>query len=119
MAREIETLPRFEIRPLTTDEGGGYLIEFPEYPGCVADGETPEDAIREGRDALTSYLRTLEELGRPVPQPGDDAYTGQWRQRVPKSLHAALARRAEREGVSLNMLVTALLAEGLGRRANQ
>ncbi|UEM22172.1 type II toxin-antitoxin system HicB family antitoxin [Skermanella mucosa] len=108
-------MPRFEIRPLAADEGGGYLIEFPDYPGCVADGETPEDAIREGRDALTSYVRTLEELGRPVPSPGEDAYTGQWRQRVPKSLHAALSRRAEREGVSLNMLVTALLAEGLGR----
>jgi len=119
MAREIQSLPRFEIRPLTAGEGGGYLIEFPEYPGCVADGETPEEAMREGRDALTSYLRTLKELGRSVPPPGEDAYTGQWRQRVPKSLHAALSRRAEREGVSLNMLVTVLLAEGLGRRADR
>jgi len=32
-------------------------------------------------------------------------------------LHAALARRAEREGVSLNMLVTTMLAEGIGRRS--
>jgi antitoxin HicB len=119
MAREFQVLPRFEIRPLTAEEGGGFLIEFPEYPGCVADGETPEEAMREGRDALASYLRTLEELGRPVPSPGEDAYTGQWRQRVPKSLHAALSRRAEREGVSLNMLVTVLLAEGLGRRADR
>jgi antitoxin HicB len=115
MAADLETLPRFEIRPLTTQEGGGYLVEFPEYPGCIADGESPEEAIREGRDALTSYLQTLEELGRPVPKTGD-VYGGQWRQRVPKSLHAALARRAEREGVSLNMLVTTILAEGLGRR---
>lgn len=116
MATELETLPRFEIRPLTPDEGGGYLVEFPEYPGCIADGESPEEALREGRDALVSYLRTLEELGRPVPNTGD-VYGGQWRQRVPKSLHAALARRAQQEGVSLNMLVTALLAEGLGRRS--
>ncbi|WP_198038373.1 type II toxin-antitoxin system HicB family antitoxin [Skermanella stibiiresistens] len=64
MARENQNPPRFEIRPLAADEGGGYRIEFPEYPGCVADGETPEEAIREGRDALISYLRTLEELGR-------------------------------------------------------
>ena len=115
MATEFETLPRFEIRPLTPEEGGGYLVEFPEYPGCIADGESPEEALREGRDALVSYLRTLDELGRPVPNSGD-VYGGQWRQRVPKSLHAALARRAQQEGVSLNMLVTALLAEGLGRR---
>jgi antitoxin HicB len=71
-----ETPPRFEIRPLTTQEGGGYLVEFPEYPGCIADGESPEEAIREGRDALTSYLQTLEELRRPVPKTGD-VYSGQ------------------------------------------
>lgn len=115
MTSEIDDLPRFEIRPLTDEEGGGYLVEFPDFPGCIADGETPEEAIREGRDAMLSYRRTLEELGRPVPASGD-VYGGQWRQRVPKSLHAALSRRAEHEGVSLNMLVTAMLAEGLGRR---
>lgn len=115
MAIELTTLPRFETRPLSDEEGGGYLIEFPDFPGCIADGETPEEAIREGRDALTSYLRTLDELKRPVPKTGE-VYGGQWRQRVPKSLHAALARRAEHEGVSLNMLVTTMLAEGMGRR---
>jgi antitoxin HicB len=108
-------LPRFEIRPLTVEEGGGYLIEFPDYPGCIADGETPEEAVQEGRDALASYVNTLAELGRTMPSSGE-AFGGQWRQRVPKSLHAALARRAEHEGVSLNMLVTTLLAEGIGRR---
>jgi antitoxin HicB len=112
----ISPLPRVEIRPLTPEEGGGYLAEFPDYPGCISDGETPEEAIREGVDALKSYLVTLEALGRTPPAKGD-LYGGQWRQRVPKSLHAALARRAAREGVSLNTLVTTMLAEGLGRRA--
>ena len=60
-------LPRFEMRPLRQDEGGGYLIEFPEYPGCVADGETPEKAMSEGADALKSYRDTLRELGRAIP----------------------------------------------------
>jgi antitoxin HicB len=109
-------LPRFEIKPLSTEDGGGYLIEFPDFPGCISDGETPEEAIREGRDALASYKRTLEELGRKIPESGE-AFAGQWRQRVPKSLHADLARRAANEGVSLNMLVTTILADGLARRA--
>ena len=110
-----ESLPRFEIRPLSEDDGGGYLIEFPDYPGCIADGATPEEAICEGRDALKSYLATLKDLGRATT--GAEIFGGQWRQRVPKSLHAALVRRASHEGVSLNMLVTALLAEGIGRRS--
>lgn len=109
-------LPRFEINHLTEDDGGGYLIEFPDFPGCIADGATPEEAIREGRDALLSYKRTLEELGRKIPESGA-AFAGQWRQRVPKSLHAALVRRAANEGVSLNTLVTAMLAEGVAKRA--
>lgn len=61
-------LPYCVIHPLTESEGGGYLIEFPDYPGCMADGATPEEALQEGRDALRSYVLTLEELGHPLPQ---------------------------------------------------
>ncbi|TWG96322.1 hypothetical protein L598_002700000520 [Mesorhizobium sp. J18] len=57
-------LPRFVMQPLATEDGNGYLVEFPDYPGCIADGETPEEAIKEGRDALKSYLATLHQLGR-------------------------------------------------------
>jgi antitoxin HicB len=60
-------LPRCVIRPLTLAEGGGYMIEFPDYPGCIADGGTPEEALHEGYDALQSYLLTLKELEHPIP----------------------------------------------------
>lgn len=107
----------FTIRPLAKDEGGGFLIEFPDVPGVLSDGETPEEAIENGRDALKAALLTLKEFGDPIPRPGAvGAASGQWRQRVPKTLHARLAERARREGVSLNTLVTAMIAEGLGRR---
>lgn len=43
-------------------------------------------------------------------------YSGQWRIRLPKHLHAALALQAKEEGVSLNMLAVALLAEGIGKK---
>ncbi|WP_206077030.1 type II toxin-antitoxin system HicB family antitoxin [Palleronia sediminis] len=62
-----EHLPHFEVRPLSAEDGGGYLIRFPDYPGCIADGETPEEAIRAGADALRSYRTTLKELDRAVP----------------------------------------------------
>jgi antitoxin HicB len=107
----------FTIRPLNSDEGGGYLIEFPDVPGCISDGETPAEAIINGRDALSSVLLTMREFGDPIPKPGGaTSSSGQWRQRVPRSLHSRLVARAQQEGVSLNMLVTTMIAEGLGRR---
>ena len=112
---DLKTYP-FTIRPLPKDDGGGYLIEYPDVPGCMSDGETEEQAIKNGRDALKSCLRTMKEFGDVIPKPSSfGTSSGQWRQRVPKSLHARLVARAQREGVSLNSLVTALIAEGLGR----
>jgi antitoxin HicB len=58
--------------------------------------------------------RTYQVFGKRIPQPDSVARSGQWRQRVPRSLHARLVERAEREGVSLNTLVTAPIAEGIG-----
>ena len=37
----------FEIRPLSEEDGGGFLITFPDLPGCMSDGETPEEAIHQ------------------------------------------------------------------------
>lgn len=109
---------RFTIRPLAEGEGTGYLIEYPDLPGCMSDGETIEEAIANGADAKQAWLTTVIEDGLPVPPPThpDAAYSGKWQIRVPRSLHRHLAERAELEGVSLNALATAFLAEGLGRK---
>jgi antitoxin HicB len=106
-----------EVRLLTKEEGGGYLISFPDFYECISDGETPEEAIRNGMDALTETIAALEDMGLPVPAPGSGgAFSGKFIQRMPKSLHARLAARARQEGVSMNALVTACLAESLGGR---
>ncbi len=41
----------FVMRPLSPEEGGGWLITFPDLPGCMSDGETPEEALENGKDA--------------------------------------------------------------------
>lgn len=109
----IDSYP-FTIRPLADSEGGGFAIEYPDLPGCISDGETPEEALRNGSDAVKAYLLSCVKHGDPIPKAG--AASGQWRQRVPRSIHARLVARARQEGVSLNALVTAMIAEGLGRR---
>jgi antitoxin HicB len=105
-----------EVRPLAEDDGGGFLATFPDLPGCMADGETPEAAIREALDAAVSWLATAAEAGDPIPAPGTGGESGRFVARIPKSLHVRLAGRARQEGVSLNTLVVALLAEGVERR---
>jgi antitoxin HicB len=104
----------FTVRPLSEADGGGFAIEYPDLPGCISDGSTPEEALEHGCDAVKSYLLSCAKHGDPIPRPS--AASGQWRQRVPRSLHARLVARARQEGVSLNTLVTAMIAEGLGKR---
>jgi antitoxin HicB len=57
----------FTVRPFEVEEGGGYLVEFPDLPGCTADGATVDEALSEAADALRSRLGTMRELGRPIP----------------------------------------------------
>jgi antitoxin HicB len=114
--RDLSQYP-FEIRPLSEEDGGGFLISFPDFSECLSDGETPEEAIRNGLDALQETIAALESMNLPVPEPGSGgSFSGKFIQRVPKSLHARLAARAKQEGVSMNSLVTTILAESLGRR---
>jgi antitoxin HicB len=114
--RDLSQYP-FEIRPLSDEDGGGFLISFTDFSECISDGETVEEAIQNGMDALQETIAALESLNLPVPEPGSGgSYSGKFIQRVPKSIHARLAMRAKQEGVSMNSLVTSILAESLGRR---
>ena len=102
------------LSPLPEDEGGGYMVTIPDLPGCLADGETVEEAIAEARDAFEAWTTAEREDAGTLPAP--KTYSGQFVQRIPKTLHMRLARRAESEGVSLNHLAATLLAEGLAGR---
>ena len=106
---------QFTIRELAIDDGGGFLIEFPDLPGCMSDGETVEEAIANGSDAVQCWITVAKEKGREVPDPGEiENQSGKWVQRVPRSLHARLTKQAKREHVSLNTLVVSILSESLG-----
>ena len=59
----------YEIRPLTPDEGGGFLITYTDFRGCYSDGETIEEAIVNGRDALIATIEALRAWNLPVPAP--------------------------------------------------
>ena len=108
---------RITVRPLSKEEGGGYLVEYPEIPGCMSDGETIEEALANGREALRDCLEVFRESGQKPPSPGIEA--AQWRQRLPRTLCLKLTEQARKEGVSINSFVTALIAEAIGQRRQQ
>lgn len=105
----------FDLRPLPKAQGGGWLITWRDLPGCMSDGETPEEAIENGRDAFAAWMAVRQGvLKKPSPKPSAPAgKPARFVLRTPKSMHARLVARAEAEGVSLNTLVTTLLAENL------
>jgi antitoxin HicB len=106
----------FTVRKLTAEEGGGYLVEYPDVPLCQSDGETIEGAITNGRDALRGNLMCYLKEGKPLPKPSSgQAYSGTFRVRMSKTLHAQIAARAKEEGVSLNLFVVEATAEAVGK----
>ena len=60
------------VRPLSEAEGGGFLATVPDLPGCMSDGETPEEAIVNVRDAILSWFEMAEEMKRPIPAPSSE-----------------------------------------------
>ena len=57
----------------------------------------------------------MAEMEDHADMPAPKTYSGQFVQRIPKSLHRQLAKCTENEGVSLNQFATTLLAQGVVR----
>lgn len=109
---------RYSARIVWSDEDGGYIATAPELEGVSAFGETLEDALAELGIACDVWLEEACASGRELPVPLTlPSYSGQFRLRLPRSLHGWLAARADLEGVSLNTLVVQLLSEARGKRS--
>jgi predicted RNase H-like HicB family nuclease len=52
-----------------SDEDEAYIVTVPELPGCKTHGETREEAVQQGQDAIESWIMVAQELGRAVPRP--------------------------------------------------
>lgn len=106
---EYLSLPyKMEVIP-DTDEGG-FVVSFPELPGCLSSGETMEQAIANAADAKKAWLEAAIDDGIVISEPDSlDEYSGQFKLRMPKSLHRSLAEHSKREGISMNQYCVYLL----------
>ncbi len=92
-------------------EEGGYLAEVLELPGCISEGDTPEDAYRNLDDAMAGWIGASLDSNRPIPEPvGAKEYSGNFPLRISTDLHRAAALRAIQEGVSLNQWIARAIA---------
>lgn len=61
------------IIPLSEEEGGGFLGYVPDLRGCMSDGETPDEALANVREAIGEWLEESARIGRDAPEPGSAA----------------------------------------------
>ena len=100
---------------LIPEPGGGWFVEVAELPGCMSEGDDPQDAITMIRDAMRCWLEVALADGLPIPEPRElEQYSGKFVVRVPRWLHRELVRTTDQEGVSLNQFVSTALARAVG-----
>lgn len=108
---EYMALPyRLEIIP-DPDEGG-FVGAYPELPGCLTSGETMEEVAKNAEDAKRAWISAALEEGVAIHEPDMlNAYSGQFKLRIPKSLHRSLAEHSKSEGISMNQYCLYLLSK--------
>jgi len=106
-------------RILIPETDGTFRGEILEFPGCIATGDTPAEALSALEDTAGAWLAAALANGQTIPAPIEaNDFSGRLALRLPRSLHKKAARMAERDGVSLNQLVVASVAEYVGERSN-
>ena len=88
---------------------------YPDLPGCLTCSENMEGIISSAQDAKRTWLLAALEDGITIPEPSSEdddnsGYSGQFKIRMPKSLHRSLAVNAKKEGTSMNQYCVYLLS---------
>jgi predicted RNase H-like HicB family nuclease len=116
--KSAEYLKRPYARLVLPDTDGSFAAEIFEFPGCVAVGATPAEALANLDEVAVDWIDAAIEQGQEIPEPFDSAsYSGKLVLRMAKSLHKRAAQTAEHEGISLNQFINNCVAEQVGIRA--
>jgi len=60
---------RYEVIIYWSAEDAAFVAEVPELSGCMADGQTPQEALANAQVVIREWIETAQELGRPIPEP--------------------------------------------------
>ena len=90
---------------------GGFVVTYPDLPGCITCGKTIESAVANAADAKKAWREAALEEGIEIQEPDSlEDYSGQFKLRIPRSLHRMLAEHSKREGISMNQYCVYLLS---------
>ena len=72
---------------IVEDKGeGGFVVSYPDLPGCITCGETIERAMANALDAKKAWVAAIED-GIEIHEPDSlEDYSGQFKLRLPRSL---------------------------------
>lgn len=113
--KTIEILSKAYARRLIPDETGGFVASIQEFPGCIAEGDTAEEAIKNLDDAAASWVEAALSNGYEIRDPVEFyGYSGKIALRIPRGLHKQVAELAELEDTSINQLLVAAIANYTG-----
>lgn len=60
---------RYEVIIYWSDEDEAFIAEVPELAGCIADGNSYQEALANVEVVIQEWIETAKELGRPIPEP--------------------------------------------------
>ncbi len=107
---------KYEMRMRYDADDKAWFVSFSDLPGCLADGATPSEALRNAERVKKEWIKSALEEGWEISEPSPQIeVSGRLTFRPPKSIHQRIIERAEAEGVSINQLVTTFVVQGLER----
>ena len=104
----------YKIEVLKAEECEGYVLQCPELKGFVTCAISIEEGFEMIEDAKKCWFTACIEDGISIPEPSlSENYSGQFKLRMPKSLHRTLMENAKQEGISMNQYCLYLLSTGV------
>ncbi|HPH40648.1 MAG TPA: toxin-antitoxin system HicB family antitoxin [Candidatus Fermentibacter daniensis] len=108
---DMETLPCYPIT-LVPCEDGGFVAKISDLQGCIAQGDSAEEALAALEEVKSLWIESAMEHGDEIPAPSSDRdYSGRLLVRMPKRLHRELSEAALDAGCSLNQYIVYLLGQ--------
>lgn len=101
MSHKIEIIP---------DAEGGFVAQYPELPGCITSADSLTELEHMLEDCKRAWLEAAIADNAEIYVPNQENYSGQFRLRLPKTMHKKLALHAKQDQISLNQYCICLLS---------